>query len=282
MNAVASAVRTVAASIWADVVAELPVGMLLTDEHGAVLAHNARATELLGLTARQLRTAHVPAHWRASAENGARLPSPAELLDQLCRTGAATALAIRVGAHGRQTRLWAKYYPVSRAGVRLMLVLLQPVNTDVGRSHGLLDPLTELPNATLALDRLDQALLRARTHGTLVSVVLMDICGMTAINAEFGFPRGDDLLTVLAGRLRQGLRADHTVARFGGDEFLVIAEHQHGTGDAVAARARELLERSVRLAGKRLVPQVRLGWVTSDGENPVHAVITHLESHLNR
>src|SRR5438105_1117609 len=100
---------TRAASIWADVVAELPVGMLLTDEHCTVLAHNARAAELLGLTSAQLRTASAPAHWRACAENGARLPSPAELLDQLCRTGAATALAIRVGAEQRQTRLWAKY-----------------------------------------------------------------------------------------------------------------------------------------------------------------------------
>jgi diguanylate cyclase (GGDEF)-like protein len=271
-----------AASVWADVVAELPVGMLLTDEHGTVLAHNACATELLGLTAAQLRTATVPGHWQACAENGARLPSPAQLLDQLCRTGSATALAIQVGGEQRQTRLWARYYPVSRAGARLLLVLLQPVNTDVGHSHGLLDPLTGLPNTTLALDRLDQALLRARTRGTLVSVVLLDICGMTAINAEFGFQRGDDLLTVLGGRLRQGLRADHTVARFGGDEFLVIAEHPRGTGESVATRARELLERSVRLDGKRLAPQVRLGWVTSDGENPVHSVITQLESHLAR
>ena len=274
MDAVATPVLTAATSIWADVVAELPVGMLLCDEHGTVLAHNARAAELLGLTAT------VPAGWPACAENGAVLPGPAELLGQLFRTGASTALAIRVGGEQRQTRLWARYYPVSRDGVRLMLVLLQPVHTDVGRSHGLLDPLTELPNATLALDRLDQALLRARTHGTLVSVVLLDVCDMAAINAEFGFARGDEVLTVLGGRLRQGLRADHTVARFGGDEFLVIAEHPHGTGEPVAARARELLERSVRLDGRRLAPKVRVGWVTSDGDNPVHAVITQLESHL--
>ena len=271
-----------AAAIWADVVAELPVGMLLNDEHGTVLAHNARAAQLLGLSTEELRAATFPERWRACAENGGVLPGPAELLEQLGRTGAATALAIRVGDELRQTRLWAKYYPVSRAGAPLMLVLLQPVNTDVGRSHGLLDPLTELPNATLALDRLDQALLRARTHGTLVSVVLLDICAMAAVNAEFGFQRGDDLLTVLGGRLRQGLRADHTVARFGGDEFLVIAEHPDGTGESVAARARELLERSVRLDGKRLAPTVRLGWVTSDGNNPVHSVITHLESRIAR
>ncbi len=270
------------AAVWTDVVAELPVGMLLGDENGAVLAHNARAEELLGLTEEQLRTRTFPAHWRACAENGAELPGPEDLVEQLARTGAATALAIRVGDAERQTRLWAKYYPVSRAGKPLMLVLLQPVNTDVGRSHGLLDPLTELPNATLALDRLDQALLRARTHGTLVSAVLADICGMAAIDTEFGFPHGDDLLTALGGRLRQGLRADHTVARFGGDAFLVIAEHPCGTGESVAALARELLERAVRLDGKRVAPKVRVGWVTSDGNNPVHSVITHLESRLAR
>ncbi|HEV3357813.1 MAG TPA: sensor domain-containing diguanylate cyclase [Pseudonocardiaceae bacterium] len=267
-------------TVWADVVAELPVGMLLGDEKGTVLAHNARAEELLGLTANQLRGRTFPTQWRACAENGAELPRPEDIIGQLARTGASTAQAIRVGEAARQTRLWAKYYPVSRAGEPLVLVLLQPVNTDVGRSHGLLDPLTELPNATLALDRLDQALLRARTHGTLVSVVLLDICGMAVVNAELGFARGDDLLTVSGGRLRQGLRADHTVARFGGDAFLVIAEHPHGTGESVAARARELLEKSVRLDGKRVALQVRVGWVTSDGNNPVHSVITHLESRL--
>jgi len=272
-----------AESIWADVVGELPVGMLLHNAEGAVLAHNTRAADLLGLTSAQLRSGALPAGWRIVAENGAALPTSAELADQLQRTGSATAMPIRVSSNGiRHTRLWAKYYPVSRAGERLVLVLLQPVNTDVGRSHGLLDPLTELPNATLVLDRLDQALLRARTRGTLVSVVLLDICGMSAINTEFGFTRGDDLLTVLAGRLRQGLRADHTVARYGGDEFLVIAEHTEGTGASIAARATELIERSVRLDGRRISPITRVGWVTSDGNNPVHSVITHLESRIAR
>jgi diguanylate cyclase (GGDEF)-like protein len=265
------------------VVAELPVGMVLHNADGRVLAHNSRAADLLGLTSAQLRGGELPAGWRAVAENGSELPKAAELADQLQRTDCATAMPIRVSSNGiRHTRLWAKYYPVGRAGQRLVLVLLQPVNTDVGRSHGLLDPLTELPNATLVLDRLDQALLRARTHDTLVSVVLLDICGMSAINAEFGFARGDDLLAVLAGRLRQGLRADHTVARYGGDEFLVIAEHAEGTGASIAACARELIERPVRLDGKRICPSSRIGWVTSDGNNPVHSVITHLESRIAR
>jgi PAS domain-containing protein len=74
------------AAIWADVVAELPVGMLLGDENGAVLAHNARAGELLGLTANQLRTGTLPAQWRACAENGAEPPRPEDLIGQLART----------------------------------------------------------------------------------------------------------------------------------------------------------------------------------------------------
>jgi diguanylate cyclase (GGDEF)-like protein len=156
------------------------------------------------------------------------------------------------------------------------------VHTAVGHARGLVDPLTGLPGRALLLDRLDQALIRARTHGTLTSLVLLDLCRMGDVNKEFGFHRGDVLLTVLAGRLREGLRDDHTVARYAGNRFAVVAEHPDGTGEPIASRVRDLIGRSVRLGGQRVCPSARVRWMTSDGSNSVLAVITHLEGRLNR
>ncbi|MFD4641347.1 hypothetical protein ACFWN2_28825 [Lentzea sp. NPDC058436] len=102
------------------------------------------------------------------------------------------------------------------------------------------DPLTGLPGHALLLDRLEQSLIRARTRGTLVTLVLVS--------------RPDDLLTT-ARALRENLRPDFTVARYGDSVLAVLAEHDFGDGSPIAERIR-------RLAGES--PHVH--WVTSDGD----------------
>ena len=86
------------------------------------------------------------------------------------------------------------------------------------------DPLTGLPNRVLLLDRLMQSLARAPRDERAVAVVFLDLDGFKAINDEHGHPAGDALLTAVATRLRTSLRAADTVARYGGDEFVVVAE----------------------------------------------------------
>lgn len=261
------AVRTTTASraVWDEFVSGLPVGVLLLDGHGSVLAANPLARSLY---------CDVRDDGGASDDFGAPLPSRAELVGQVLRTGAPLMVPV-VLPHARA---WAEYHPVAGR----VLVLLRPVRVDLPHGVGLVDALTGLPNRVLLVDRLDQALVRARTHGTLASLVLVDVRRMAEVNAVHGFERGDELLTVLAGRLRQGLRADHTVARYGGDSFAVVAEHPDGTGEAVAERVRELAGRAVRLGGVRVRPGVRVCWVTSDGDTPVHAVVARVEARLRR
>ncbi|GAB2998019.1 hypothetical protein GCM10027184_61800 [Saccharothrix stipae] len=259
-----SAARTTASrAVWDELVSELPVGVVLQDEHGLVLAANPMASALLGDA-------------QARDDSGAPLPGCAELAGQVLRTGEPLTIPM-VLPH---TRVWAEYHPIAVRGQ--VLVLLRPVQADVPHSAGLLDALTGLPGRALVLDRLDQALIRARTRGTLASLVLADVHRMAAVNAAYGFQRGDELLAVLAKRLRQGLRADYTVGRYGGDSFAVIAEHPDGSGEAVAARVRELAGRAVRLGGERVRTGVRVCWVTSDGEAPLHSVIAHVEERLRR
>lgn len=271
-----------AATTWDRLVAELPVGIMLLDERGTVLDGNDLAADLLGLSPEELRSGRRPSGWKACHESGGELPAMADLVGQVLRTGAGLTVPLLVSRNGvPHVRLWAKYQPASLDGEPRLVVQLRPVHTDIGHAGGLVDPLTGLPNRALLLDRLDQALIRARTHGTLTSLVLLNVRGMARINAEFGFPRGDDLLVVLGSRLRDGLRADHTIARYGGDEFAVVADHPNGTGAAVAGRVRELVERSVRLDRARITPSARVCWLTSDGNTPVHTMIGHLESRLH-
>lgn len=108
------------------------------------------------------------------------------------------------------------------------------------------DPLTGLPGHALLLDRLEQELIRAKTRGTLVSLILVQV---------------DDGLIEVAAKLRNGMRPDFTVARFRDNLLAVVAEHPFGDGEPIAERVRGL------------VPTAHIHWVTSDGDTSVDEML---------
>lgn len=103
------------------------------------------------------------------------------------------------------------------------------------------DVLTELPNRALFLDRVTQALARARRHKLRLAILFMDIDSFKYINDSLGHEVGDQLLIGIARRLHENLRDGDTIARFGGDEFVILLEDINRDTD-ITAMAHKLLE----------------------------------------
>ena len=107
------------------------------------------------------------------------------------------------------------------------------------------DVLTELPNRSLCVQRLQLALAQASVTGEKVAVLFIDLDRFKAINDTLGHHIGDGLLRSVAGRLTQAVRSRDTVSRLGGDEFVVVMRDVAGRDDV-----QQLVER-------RLIPLIR-------------------------
>ena len=106
------------------------------------------------------------------------------------------------------------------------------------------DPLTGLPNRNSLNERLSDALTRAARSHDPVALLFIDLDGFKRVNDEFGHAAGDEVLREVARRLPQALRATDMVARFGGDEFVVLldTEVRDDTPERICQRIFDLLE----------------------------------------
>jgi diguanylate cyclase (GGDEF)-like protein/PAS domain S-box-containing protein len=102
------------------------------------------------------------------------------------------------------------------------------------------DPLTGLPNRPAFVERIGQALgrTRRRHNSRKVGVLFMDLDGFKTINDSLGHEAGDRLLVAVAECLRNRLRSEDVLARFGGDEFAVLLEDTAGTSEAIRVAQR--------------------------------------------
>jgi len=138
-----------------------------------------------------------------------------------------------------------------RAGTRLVHAVLH-------------DPLTGLPNRTLFLERLRQAL--GRRGPARVAVLLLDLDGFKAVNHQLGHDTGDRLLVDVARRIEERLRAADTLARLDGDTFAVLLQEVEHDEQAVtvARRIRENLGRPFVVAGWPRPATASVGIAVSD------------------
>jgi len=96
------------------------------------------------------------------------------------------------------------------------------------------DALTDLPNRHLLQERLTRLIDQAKISGRTVAVLLLDLDRFKLVNDAYGHPFGDEVIKAISARLVATLPEGHTVARHGGDEFLVLLDNLHGIAEAQA------------------------------------------------
>ncbi len=148
------------------------------------------------------------------------------------------------------------------------------------------DSLTDLPNRSLFVDRLGQALLAARRDKRFAAAVFLDLERFRMVNETFGRRAGDDLLREVAARLRTAARDQDTVARVGADHFAIAVAGFDHAGDTVhwlLERLGEAFARPVVIDGVELRVTMKAGIAVfpTDGQS-TEALCANAETALNR
>lgn len=142
------------------------------------------------------------------------------------------------------------------------------------------DFLTGLPNRVLIMDRLGLALARSRRDGTKVALLFLDLDGFKAVNDNLGHDAGDELLIVIADRLKNALRPSDTAGRLGGDEFVVVFDgvsDQYAVEDLVT-RVQEVISRPCTIRGMPIEVRVSVGMALADDTSDPESLLRQADT----
>jgi len=188
--------------------------------------------------------------------------------------GAATTVAVLAGAaavrwsNGRGLAIALAAFTLTAVFFALRLAS----RARAAESLALRDPLTGLPNRALLDDRLDQALQRARRTASSFALMVIDLDGFKEVNDIRGHDAGDRVLQSIGRRLQSVVRASDTVARIGGDEFVVVSLETGTEAEATAlvGRIRHALRRPYTVEGGTVEIDASIGWsiFPDDGASP--------------
>src|SRR3954454_17247301 len=175
--------------------------------------------------------------------------------------GSLTVASFRPGRHYSQT----EQDVLSAFAEHASLALTDARNFEDAMHQAFHDSLTGLPNRALFLDRLELAHARAKRSGRPIAVLFMDLDAFKNVNDSLGHAAGDELLVLVAGRLRRWLRPSDTAARFGGDEFAVLLEDLDTSNAAqiVAQRVLDSLREPFEIQGQEVYVGASIGIASS-------------------
>jgi diguanylate cyclase (GGDEF)-like protein/PAS domain S-box-containing protein len=151
--------------------------------------------------------------------------------------------------------------------------------------QALRDPLTQLPNRLLLMDRTRQALSRLERSGGVVALLFIDLDRFKAVNDTFGHDVGDRLLISVSERLAEMMRDSDTVARLGGDEFVVLGEDIETDEEALALADRvvQTLKEPFQVGGVEVSMPASVGVsITHDGETDPESMLREADVAMYR
>jgi diguanylate cyclase (GGDEF)-like protein len=231
------------------------------------LAHGANATAGLGCN-------YLDVCVRA-ADNGAPEAMHAASIVRAALNGH-TAGELAYAAGGGDEQRWFNLQAVPIPGQHSgALIVHTDITADRRREQewqhrAMHDSLTGLPNRALLTNRLEHAVAGADRDPRSLAVLFIDLDGFKTVNDRHGHPAGDLVLRHAAEHLAAGVRTSDTIGRWGGDEFLVIAERldDSATADDLAARLAAGVQEPIDIGGERLTVHASIG-------------VAHLDPHQN-
>ncbi|HZJ27433.1 MAG TPA: diguanylate cyclase [Acidimicrobiia bacterium] len=241
----------------------LPVGICEIDADLRVGYANPEADRLTGAALEQLRIADVLDQVEPidrdtvqAALSAVRAGTPKKVVVQLrAEPGDVRWIQLRAtpmpGAHERGVAVLASMLDITQLKTAQARLKRQATH----------DPLTGLPNRRLLTDEALGAIERAARHPVPIGMLFCDLDGFKEVNDELGHEAGDHLLVEIGRRLAETVRTIDTVARMGGDEFVVLCEDA-GTRDDLERLARRIVaatNRPIEIDGRSVVVGVSVG-----------------------
>lgn len=215
---------------------ECQEGLIVTDAHERILRINHTFAEIFGYTQDEV-IGHTPRLFQSGRHDVAFYTA---LWQQLTTQGRWQGELWNRRKNGEVFPEWVTITAVMGEDAQVSHyvathtdITLRKAAEDEIRHLAFYDPLTRLPNRRLLQDRLRLALAQARRQTTQLALLCLDLDHFKPINDTWGHPAGDELLQAVAQRLSACVRESDTVARPGGDEFVVLLPDIHQEDDAL-------------------------------------------------
>jgi diguanylate cyclase (GGDEF)-like protein/PAS domain S-box-containing protein len=239
-------------------------GIMVTDDQGIILSVNAAfskitgytAKEAIGQTPRLLKSNHhdqdfYAALWQIIASVGCW---EGEIWNRRKDGEVFLEWQSITAIHG------ANFEPVRYVSVFNDITKFWQKNERM-RHLAVHDSLTDLPNRTLLVERLDHLLAMTEREHRNIAVLFLDLDGFKAVNDKLGHDIGDDVLKSVAKKLLAQVRQLDTVARLGGDEFVILLDNPMNNDEVagIAARIVSIINVPVELRGKSASVGVSIG-----------------------
>jgi len=269
--------------LMAAIAEECDEAILTTGTGGLIEIWNQGAEELFGWSEKEAVGSNldilVPSERRAESS---------ELLDRVWAGEVLTRVeTVRVCKHGSRVEVSVSLAPLrDRMGqVTAVSQVIRDITQQKASKRALAyqamhDHLTGLPNRALLEDRMAHALQRCRREGHSIGVIFFDLDHFKTLNDSAGHDVGDTLLRAVASRLRQSVRSTDTVARMGGDEFVVLCEDitDDSQLDLVVSHIMATFSQPVVLPDRQLWVSVSAGVVRGGPSSAVAELLSQADA----